>query len=499
MTYSKWYFVIVFLVVFAAVYLRRILAMNSKFDSCFCSNLYPGFEGHQSAFVYAGNLVLYSHFSLCVIDKLFSVVSKEGFYEGNTLYYKHLQTMNPSGFRFSPHRSLTSASVSYPRHDVSTVIRDQDTDPFCCYYSSEYHYNQTTYAVSQSFKLIAFLGSKRLSEHYTASLYGGNLQDPSEDAPEGITLVSQTTEHRFFFLPIFLKRWNGPIAITMIVQPSNLTSILHQIELLHFPSRVLLTLYIPLHPSHDSIITCRADNTCQRRKETIFPLNRLRNISLRRVKTTHFLLIDMDSWPSQTTYTHLLSLPREYLASPSFVTIVPMFTFHSNYSQNGHLKSIEESVTLVQNLIPESKETLLHDIQEGHLYHRKSSCNHNYIDAEWYQLNVTKPLLSFGCFPCPWLEPYVMLRKSSSIPLFDETFVNYGFNKVQWIEHLRHRGFEFFTSTQAFLVDIPHKKSNYASKYFFDNGNMEMLSVYRAFLYRLQKEPDLSREMLCLR
>lgn len=101
--------------------------------------------------------------------------------------------MNPSGFRFSPHRSLTSASVSFPRHDVSTVIRDQDTDPFCCYYSSEYHYNQTTYAVSQSFKLIAFLGSKRLSEHYTASLYGGNLQDPSEDAPEGITLVSQTT------------------------------------------------------------------------------------------------------------------------------------------------------------------------------------------------------------------------------------------------------------------------------------------------------------------
>lgn len=83
--------------------------------------------------------------------------------------------------------------MSYPRHDVSTVIRDQDTDPFCCYYSSEYHYNQTTYAVSQSFKLIAFLGSKRLSEHYTASLYGGNLQDPSEDAPEGITLVSQTT------------------------------------------------------------------------------------------------------------------------------------------------------------------------------------------------------------------------------------------------------------------------------------------------------------------
>ena len=44
-----------------------------------------------------------------------------------------------------------------------------------------------------------------------------------------------------------------------------------------------------------------------------------------------------------------------------------------------------------------------------------------------------------------------------------------------------------------------HSRSEYAAKYFFDNGNMEMLNVYRAFLYRLQKEPDHSRELLCLR
>lgn len=107
----------------------------------------------------------------------------------------------------------------------------------------------------------------------------------------------------------------SPIAITMIIQPSNLTSILDQIALLNFPSRVLLTLYIPLQPSQDCIITCQANHKCKRKKETIFPLNRLRNISLRRVKTTHFLLIDMDSWPSRNSS---LFLPRrnDLLQSP---------------------------------------------------------------------------------------------------------------------------------------------------------------------------------------
>lgn len=41
-------------------------------------------------------------------------------------------------------------------------------------------------------------------------------------------------------------------------------------------------------------------------QQTIFPLNRLRNIALRRVTTTHFVLVDMDAWPSGN---HMLSCP----------------------------------------------------------------------------------------------------------------------------------------------------------------------------------------------
>lgn len=55
-------------------------------------------------------------------------------------------------------------------------------------------------------------------------------------------------------------------------------------------------------------------------------------------------------------------------------------------------------------------------------------------------------------------EPYVMLRNSYSTPLFEEKFVNYGYNKVQLIEHLRAAGFNFYILTQAFAMDVPHEE-----------------------------------------
>ena len=49
-----------------------------------------------------------------------------------------------------------------------------------------------------------------------------------------------------------------------------------------------------------------------------------------------------------------------------------------------------------------------------------------------------------------------MLRYSPSTPLFDESFVNYGYNKVQLIEHLRQSGYTFYILNHAFAMDFPH-------------------------------------------
>ena len=49
-----------------------------------------------------------------------------------------------------------------------------------------------------------------------------------------------------------------------------------------------------------------------------------------------------------------------------------------------------------------------------------------------------------------------MVRKSESMPMFDERFINYGYNKVQWLEHLRYMGYDFQILTNVFAVDIAH-------------------------------------------
>ena len=40
--------------------------------------------------------------------------------------------------------------------------------------------------------------------------------------------------------------------------------------------------------------------------------------------------------------------------------------------------------------------------------------------------------------------------------LFDERFVNYGCNKVQYVDHLRMRGYEFYLLTRSFAMDLVH-------------------------------------------
>ena len=42
------------------------------------------------------------------------------------------------------------------------------------------------------------------------------------------------------------------------------------------------------------------------------------------------------------------------------------------------------------------------------------------------------------------------------MPLFDESFLNYGYNKQQWIENLRYIGYKFGVVVQGFGIDVPH-------------------------------------------
>ena len=59
-----------------------------------------------------------------------------------------------------------------------------------------------------------------------------------------------------------------------------------------------------------------------------------------------------------------------------------------------------------------------------------------------------------GCYG----DRYVMVKRSPHLPRFYEAFVNYGKDKISWIENLRYIGYKFGVVTQSFATDIPHPK-----------------------------------------
>lgn len=51
-----------------------------------------------------------------------------------------------------------------------------------------------------------------------------------------------------------------------------------------------------------------------------------------------------------------------------------------------------------------------------------------------------KSYYTYSCWPNRYQEPYLLLRRNDSVALFNEILVNYGHNKITFIENLRFHG-----------------------------------------------------------
>ena len=70
------------------------------------------------------------------------------------------------------------------------------------------------------------------------------------------------------------------------------------------------------------------------------------------------------------------------------------------------------------------------------------------------------PFFKMNCFSNRLQEPYIMLKYDKEMLLFDERFVDYGCNKVQYVDHLRLIGYEFYLLGRSFAMDLVHHELN---------------------------------------
>uniref|UniRef100_A0A7S3K145 Glycosyltransferase-like protein LARGE2 n=1 Tax=Aureoumbra lagunensis TaxID=44058 RepID=A0A7S3K145_9STRA len=287
--------------------------------------------------------------------------------------------------------------------------------------------------------------------------------------PLNFTLVTQATTERLWMLKFICRRWSGPIVIAVYSQQGK-----------EIPN---LEKFCPGGQVHYQIISAAKEIFSDATK---YPVNRLRNLALKHVQTSHFLLHDIDLWPDSTLYKRLHALisdntddddnnnasflqsTKSLLLDPLRAIVIPAFAREvktecssstgtqdstASYRMRECYREAERMPTSFQRL----KQCIIQ--KECHIFDRYNQDGHGTTDYRAWLRQDSSQLRHIQCFLSNRYEPYVVLHKSPLLPAFEEKFTGYGKNKIQNLVHLRYAGFHFSVLPKSFLVHFPHHKS----------------------------------------
>ncbi|CAJ1936185.1 unnamed protein product [Cylindrotheca closterium] len=274
------------------------------------------------------------------------------------------------------------------------------------------------------------------------------------------TLVLQTSISRLWILNESCSRWKDPIIAVVFVPTDE-----------KVPEATL-------HCSNVQLIFYEA--TEEESAKKAYPVNRLRNIGLDAVTTSHVLVVDIDFLPSQDLDGRIrevlenqieLQEDRQALVVPAFERIPPK-PCTTEESCTKYLQSDD-------SFLPHSFEDLQGCVKRRECQPFQSSVSWDshsstqskeWIQRSWYNGEEQNMLRSVECFHSARYEPYVVLqwcptspspgeKSVPKAPYYDERFHGYGKNKIELVSHLRKTGYRFLILPEGFIIHNPHPES----------------------------------------
>ena len=106
-------------------------------------------------------------------------------------------------------------------------------------------------------------------------------------------------------LPQILSRWQGRYVFVISTTNDTQQETVNQLGTIHLPKRVTTLVY--------------AMNSSD------FPINRLRNLGIRNIQTSHFMVLDMDLMLSRNLNEELEKLPAWLKRSSTSAIMIPLF------------------------------------------------------------------------------------------------------------------------------------------------------------------------------
>mmetsp|Transcript_16225 Transcript_16225/g.48603 ORF Transcript_16225/g.48603 Transcript_16225/m.48603 type:complete len:489 (+) Transcript_16225:2030-3496(+) len=279
------------------------------------------------------------------------------------------------------------------------------------------------------------------------------IRSPRPRAQSDITIVSQLSLDRLEVLGHQCTAWGG-VTSAAVYLPLLVEHTPQQQAASLAAARATLT---DFHAATEAAGGCRLDLVlaAEHLREAMlfaYPYNALRNTALLRAATDAVLLLDVDFSPSASLHERLTASSPALLTDLSryrHAIVLPAF-------ETGPDLTLEEGHAVAAAAVTGSKANLLkmfrsrQIIQFAEFYpagHKPTKY------ATWFNASAPYPVrYKMG------YEPYILVARTQ-VPLYDERFRGYGFDKVMHIWQMHTQWFQFMTHPSAFVVHRPHAPS----------------------------------------
>ena len=120
--------------------------------------------------------------------------------------------------------------------------------------------------------------------------------------------------NRMSFFDRTLKMWSGYVIVSVYCLETEEKSLIHYIRRKKYPTRLHIILYV-------------VENT--EWNAAIYPMNILRNEAIKRVKTTHYLMLDMDEWIIDSLESEIASIPSSIMNQDNAAIVIPLIMLNT--------------------------------------------------------------------------------------------------------------------------------------------------------------------------
>ncbi|XP_074640118.1 beta-1,4-glucuronyltransferase 1-like [Tubulanus polymorphus] len=327
-----------------------------------------------------------------------------------------------------------------------------------------------------------------------------------------VTLVIHCSINRMYHLADIAKLWKGPISVVVFTPGQDaIVAMEHIIRLdycegslmqrivFHFVAPLTLPARdLKMYSNLDDRSICRLAFREMKMTKDIesygirgvkYPNNLLRNVGIRHSQTEYILVADADLAPKRT-------LREEFL---EFANRNDLFSANKMRERVVYVIPVFETIN--EESIPYDRRELFQGLNDGFIrqfYIEPCPKCQGIMDydkwiVQYKNLKHSAPLdiAYFKNWSHPW-EPFFIAHRN--IPLYDERFMQYGYNRVSQICEMFIAEYHFAVLNHAFIIHMGHKL-----KHGFHESKQEEMFKNRQLLHQFKielktKYPQSSRQ-----